>query len=151
MSILKHRPEAIELSDWEKLTENGASVWAVGSRTISGASKPDSDFDFLVLTSRPIPDAIQNLDYELEVGDKHYEPSDGAFNSWRKGRINLIATYDRRFARNFLIANSVAQELGIKDRKDRVTLFQAIRYSKSPRPVFPLLSQMSDTGDEIPF
>ena len=125
---LTQKPEVIEAPDWEMLQANSVLIWPVGSRTIEGAHKPDSDYDFLVLSAGPIPDVYEKLGFQLESGDKHYEPSSGAFNSWRKGSVNLVATYSPSFSEKFLKANTLAKSLRLTNRGDRVTLFKALLY-----------------------
>lgn len=150
---LKERPDAIPENAWELLVANNAKIWSVGSQTIEGASTPDSDHDFLVFTWSPIPHVYSSIGCDLEWGSEHYEPSNGKFNSWRSNDVNFIATYDTHFCRNFLIANSVAQKLGLKSRDDRVALFQAVLYRNAPvalpDPLF--VKTYADLDAEIPF
>ena len=126
------KPDAITEADWKVLWGSRCKIWAVGSRTIDGAAKPDSDYDFLALSRGPIPDAIEDMGYKLLKGDAHYEPNEGGFNSWRKVEVNLIVTQSQEFAEAFLRATAVAQKLALTDRDDRVTLLQAILYHVNP-------------------
>ena len=112
-------------------------LWAVGSRTIEGAWTDESDYDFLVY--RPERSMLDRRHgnppapgFVLDDAGKHYEPSEGVFNSWRKGRINLIMSRDWDFCRKFLHANLVAQSEKITCRDDRVKLFRHILYGEEP-------------------
>jgi len=150
---LKERPEIIDLPIWELLIAEHAKVWPVGSRTIEGAFKPESDHDFLVFSASPAPHVFDQAGFTLETGGNHYEPSEGYFNSWRKGAVNFVATYRPSFCENFLKANTIAQALKLKDREDRVTLFKALLYNdfpvKIPDPSVKWAWTPSD--DDIPF
>lgn len=151
------RPSVIPLEDFDAILKAGGTVWPVGSRTIADAWKSCSDHDFLVYTRQPIPHVFAEIGCELQVGDVHYEPSEGAFNSWRKNEVNYIATYWKPFVKEFLIANAVAQKLGLTDRKDRVTLFQAILYQNPTghEEDFKKMDELRfgyvDVDDGIPF
>ena len=131
-SEVQSRPNIMSEADYDHLRHIGAHFWAVGSRTIAGAGKLNSDYDFLVLTRTRMPEEYGNIGYKTHDEDSHYDPSEGQFNSWRKGLTNLIATDDVEFCRRFLLANSIAQSLRLLDRADRVTLFQAILYHNRP-------------------
>ena len=121
---------------WGLLGAGVKGLWAVGSRTIEGAWTDESDYDFLVYC----PDTPQALrhgippapGFVLDDGGKHYEPSEGVFNSWRKERINLIMSRDWDFCRKFLHANLAAQSEKITCRDDRVKLFRYILYGEKP-------------------
>ena len=120
---------------WALLGAGVYGLWAVGSRTIEGAWTDESDYDFLVY--RPDTSLARHLSIPLAPGfvlddeGKHYEPSEGVFNSWRKGRINLIMSRDWDFCRKFLHANLVAQSEKITCRDGRVKLFSHFLYGES--------------------
>ena len=142
--------------DIHQLRNCGHQIWLVGSRTIEGAYRDDSDHDFLVFSQEPIPDKIEDLGFKLENGGAHYEPSEGYFNSWRKGNINVIATHDQVFATNFLKANKIAQILNLTDRADRVKLFQFLLYGNTPDgtdpiKVLPFKRANNYQREELPF
>ena len=111
-------------------------LWAVGSRTIEGAWSDKSDYDFLAyLPQRKLFYSRHGLPpapgFVLDDEGKHYEPSEGVFNSWRKGRTNLIVSRDWDFCRKFLHANLAAQSEKITCRDDRVKLFRHFLYGES--------------------
>lgn len=124
--------ENMDVECYDAITKEGGYIWPVGSRTICGAATPDSDYDFLVFSHKPIPNVFDGLGFKLDDKDAHYEPSEGKFNSWRRNHINLIATRNQNFARRFIIANETAKHLSLLRRADRVVLFQAILYGVSP-------------------
>lgn len=103
-------------------------VKQVGSTVTCDPPVQGTDVDFLVLTEHPSPSLLAAKGYELDKGSDHYEPSQGKFNSWRKGRINLIVTYDEQFYNEFLRATLVAKSLNLLDKRDRIKLFQALLY-----------------------
>lgn len=110
----------------------GCQFWEVGSRTIEGAWTPQSDYDVLVLSPENICADIDALGFRLESGGAHYDPSQGDFNSWRRGDVNVILTYDTSFAARFRKANSLCRFLRLKERGDRVAVFQSILYGNFP-------------------
>lgn len=107
------------------------AAWPVGSQTIPRAAKPDSDHDYLVLVEEIEPGNLSEAGFKLDSDDTHYDPTQGQFNSWRQGKVNLIVTRHRWFARKFLEANELAKRFKLIDRDDRVALFQAILYGNS--------------------
>lgn len=129
--LLESTTDVLPAEDFEAIQAAGGFMWLVGSRSIRRAATPDSDWDFLVISRQRLPELFDNeLGYKLDTGASHYDPSEGQFNSWRKGQVNLVATDDMLFAKRFLAANAAAQRLGLKRRIDRVTLFEAVLYSR---------------------
>jgi len=95
---------------------------------------PVTDVDFLML----VPDRsdvtgtkLHDLGYVLDDGNVHYDPSEGEFNSWRRGKLNLILTDCEEFYESFMLASRVAKKLNLLNKKDRIDLFQAILYGNS--------------------
>jgi hypothetical protein len=120
-------------ADSKALKKDGCVIQIVGSRTIDGAAQDDSDFDFLVHKSRGEGvSVLPELGYDLELGNEHYEPADGKFNSWRKGKVNIIYTNCDQFYQAFQKANALCKALKLLNRDDRVTVFQAILYNNYP-------------------
>ncbi|MBN04493.1 hypothetical protein [Ponticaulis sp.] len=129
--LLEPPTDELETKAFDAIKNAGGFMWLVGSRSIRHAATPDSDYDFLVITRQRIPEVINGeLGFELDSGGAHYDPSEGQFNSWRKDRVNLIATDDQRFAKRFLAANEAAKRIGLLRREDRVTLFEAVLYGR---------------------
>lgn len=118
------------LTDDEMQHFSVCKIFPVGSRTIFQGFKDDSDWDFLVYHGAAMPDVMAKIGFKLDRGGVHYEPSQGKFNSWRKGEVNIILTHDRCFAELFLWANNTAVRMGLKDRCQRVKLFKAILYNE---------------------
>lgn len=114
--------------DLIKLQELGCEIYCVGSRTIQQGFTDESDYDFLVFKAKPLPEVMEDLGYNLEKGSAHYEPSEGQFNSWRKGSVNIILTKDNLFKLKFLLANNTAKALRLVKREERVRLFQKVLY-----------------------
>lgn len=123
-------PKIIPAEHYKAIKNAGGYLWPVGSRTIDGAARDDSDYDFLVLSKDRIPDVFDELGYDLLSGGTHYDPSEGRFNSWRLGFVNFIATDEIEFVKRFLVANEAAKRMSLKSRNDRVTLFQAVLYCR---------------------
>ena len=115
---------------------DGCTFHAVGSRTIYGAARDDSDYDLLVISKDPIPHLFDKMGFEIDARE-HYEPSKGGFNSWRRNELNVILTYSRHFGSAFRNANALCVCLGLTSRDDRVAVFQAILYGNYPNQQLP--------------
>ena len=104
----------------------------VGSRRTVSPPPTNTDDDTLVLVHTDfVQQAIEDLlskGFKLDNPDSHYKPEDGLFKSWRKGNLNLIVTSDVGFHARFLTATHVAKKLNLKDKPERIMLFQAILY-----------------------
>lgn len=120
--------------DWAVLQPHINFARPVGSRTIEGGWSENSDYDFLILSNKPIPSLLEDIGFNIDSHSKHYEPSEGHFNSWRRGNINLIVSYSADFANFFTAANNAARALKLTCRDDRVTLFQAVLYGRITTP-----------------
>lgn len=108
------------------------SIHAVGSRATCNPAPTGTDEDWLVYApGKMMEKAIGFLSsdgWKLDNPNEHYRPEQGAFNSWRKGEINLIVTGDHGFRRRFLAASEVAKQLNLMEKAQRVLLFQAVLY-----------------------
>ena len=124
---ISEAPEAMPQAHYDAIAKKGF-MCPVGSQTIPGAAHDKSDHDFLVLTKDRIPEVFSELGYDLLSGGRHYEPSEGKFNSWIKDGVNFVATDEEYFAKKFLAANAVAQRLSLIKKADRIALFQAVLY-----------------------
>lgn len=102
----------------------------VGSTVTCDPAPENTDIDYLILVKERDAGAVSALGFDLDCGGSHYEPSEGEFNSWRKENINLIVTDSRWFFNQFALATHVAKKLNLLNKADRITLFQAILYSR---------------------
>lgn len=113
---------------FKDLRECCQRIEPVGSRITCDPIPPDSDEDFLVLTSQLM--AI------LHVFDSHGFDQDGSridggdFKSYSRGDLNIITTTDDVFFQNFMAASSVAKRLNLLDKADRIALFRAVLYAE---------------------
>lgn len=105
----------------------------VGS-TVTVADKnltKSSDRDILILV-----DKINDLKYQLTADnwdlESYIDPSpvdpNTSFVSFRKAKVNIIATESTEFFSKFLVATEIAKLLNLVDKTDRVKLFQYILY-----------------------
>lgn len=98
----------------------------VGSRATCDPAPENTDIDYLVLVKkRTCP-----VGWELDTGGVHYEPSEGEFNSWRKGNVNLIVTDSYFFYDKFVVATKLAKRFNLLDKRDRIALFQGVLYGR---------------------
>ena len=113
--------------------DRGVCVAAVGSRVTCDPAPVDTDQDFLVLVSQHFfrsggASALEGAGFKLDNPSQHYLPECSAFNSWRRGHVNLIVTASYDFHRRFLAATQIAKRLNLMHKPDRVALFQAVLY-----------------------
>jgi len=95
----------------------------VGSRVTCNPAPTDTDEDFLVYDKFFLQtSALRISGFALES----YGHLDSKFKSYRKGNTNVILTTNKEFYTEFLFATSVAKKLNLLEKKDRVTLFEAI-------------------------
>lgn len=106
----------------------------VGSRVTCDPAPTDTDIDVLVRVKIRRPDAVAALGFDLDSSGKHYEPSEGQFNSWRRGNLNLIVTDDREFYDRFALATHLAKAFNLLEKRDRIALFQAVLYRRTWLP-----------------
>ena len=136
--IFTNRQAALRISSLTEGLVGLPCIDAVGSRTIMGAARPDSDYDILVSGSpdwtAEFMERLQSEGFKLD-GSGHYEPSEGQFNSWRKADTNIVLTYRREFAERFRVANRICQRFCIAKRERRVQVFQAVLYDRWPSRV----------------
>lgn len=130
---------------------NSTEMETVGSRTIPGAAKPDSDHDILIYSNqyrnrwgtKKVVAKLFELGFKPDANGKQVKDAygqtrtlpgygTGVFDSFRKGDINLIITGNKEFYNKFLTANKLAIAMGLTDRTQRVTLFKYILYGEMP-------------------
>jgi len=102
----------------------------VGSRITCNPAPTDTDEDVLLLT-----DDLETLIGDcIEVGftrDGSLKPSyPEGFVSLRNGSMNFIITDDEEFYKKFMLATHVCKSLNLMEKKNRITVFQAILYGK---------------------
>ncbi len=62
------------------------------------------------------------------AGPSNSSGNSSPFESYTKGSINLIVTWDKKFHHRFLAATTVCKRLNLLDKADRIVLFQAVLY-----------------------
>ena len=131
------------------MLELGAKDWMrVGSTITCDPPVTGTDIDVLVLVKERDASTLGKLGFDLENGGAHYEPSEGDFNSWRRGDLNLIVTDSLGFYNAFFLATKVAKTLNLLRKEDRVTLFQAVLYRRHHAPQAARnASEATPTGD----
>lgn len=110
-------------------------VTHVGSRVTCNPIPTDTDDDYLVLVK---PENWIAFDEQMHsagwaIGGSDPEDSDAAngsynFHSYTKDHLNVIATRDAVFYQRFIAATSVAKQLNLLSKDDRIMLFQAVLY-----------------------
>ena len=120
--------------DCGKLLSLTYKAYEVGSRVTCNPPVLDSDSDWLVLVTdwQACVDAAVSEGFEVSgsvSADQMTKPNEvQKFWSLRRGILNLIVTDCPEFAKKFLAATSVAKRLNLKNKADRIALFQAVLY-----------------------
>lgn len=109
----------------------------VGSRVTCNPAPVDTDQDILVLV---VDEGAHEFVHEMECAGFSVELGEGyaadalnsgehdRFQSYRCDDTNLIVTVDPDFYRKFVAATSVAKQLNLLEKSDRIALFQAVLY-----------------------
>lgn len=110
----------------------------VGSRVTCNPPVMDTDEDYLVLwpedavATGAIVDQLKDdgwsLDGSFIADESDYRAESHKFQSYSRGRINLITTRSRQFFARFMAASSVAKRLNLLSKADRIMVFQAVLY-----------------------
>ena len=106
------------------LQEKRVSFFLTGSQAIVPDLAYDSDTDFAVLDPE---DALDLSDWEDESINRDEYSSDD-FTSYRKGRINLIVMTRKDMFFRWKVATAAARQMELKNRDERVKLFQGVLY-----------------------
>ena len=99
--------------------------YPTGSRYICNPPPTNTDKDTVILVNGYYDWQKLLLNEGWEDGETDYE-NVGDFQSYRKGEENYIVTEDEEFYKNFVKATEGARALNLMDKKDRITLFQAV-------------------------
>ncbi len=112
-----------------------AVITPCGSRVTCNPPPTDTDEDYLVLvprderTAAAIVSHLCNEGWDWD-GSEHYQSAIDGFMSWKRGAVNLIITSNQHFWERHGLATAVCAKLNLMNKRDRITLFQAILYDK---------------------
>jgi hypothetical protein len=127
-------PPTLDLSNFNPFEGNVIEMEYVGSRVTCNPAPTDTDEDILILTDNLV--TLQKACWkdgfdgsELYVTEGLEGTYKGDFYSMRKGDINLIITEDKDFYERFTLASYVCKQLNVLEKKDRITVFQALLYN----------------------
>ena len=114
-------------------TNNVLEMEYVGSRVTCNPAPTDTDEDILVLVESASRFVATCKDNGYEGGEVYFNKEGSTtseFYSLRKEDTNLIVTEKKDFFEKFMLASHVCKSLNVLLKKDRITVFQAILYSK---------------------
>ena len=116
----------------ESILEQCVEWHEVGSRVTCDPPPTDTDRDILcfVENRERFVDSVKADEFVLcgYVSNERSAIESPKFTSLRRGEDNLIVSDDRDFVDKFLLATAIAKKKNIKEKEDRVTLFQWILY-----------------------
>lgn len=117
-----------DANDWEHLVLMHSPT---GSRFICDPAPTDTDEDYICFQPR-YEDKIDDFHaagFSSEGHPEFYtENNRGNFRSLRRGDLNLIVTDDHDFYELFRSATALAKRLNLRDKSDRIALFQLALY-----------------------
>lgn len=123
--------------DIEQIKAASIRFEAVGSQvTCKPPPPPPSDFDYLVQID---PSKFVEFENSLYAGGFTLDGSmvlreglelddPDAFQSYKRERINVIATCSPEFFNRFMIATALAKRFNLMLKRDRIALFQGVLY-----------------------
>ena len=89
----------------------------------------NTDIDFVIYTEEKYNlhvHLVNTEDFKSTSPDEGYGENYRPITTYRKGNFNLIVTDDSSFFDKFKIATEVAKKLNLKEKEQRVALFQYI-------------------------
>lgn len=143
IDFTRKAPKGAPMDVWEKLSSQVSEMNAVGSRVTCNPAPTDTDEDWLILSSADLKQPLTELGFTQEGSPEFYTGrSDGSFQSWRRGNINIVTTPDYHFYQKFMTATYLAKRFNLLRKVDRIALFQAVLYgvrteNLEPEPYVP--------------
>jgi hypothetical protein len=139
-------------SEIDALLRNSfAQTYPTGSRFICEPAPTTTDEDYLVVLQKadyiePLRTALDAAGFEWDVGEGYEEGTeDQKFWSYRRDDLNLLITADHEFARRHKLATQVCKALNLLEKKDRITVFQALLYDRLADTVTVILPDLTET------
>lgn len=122
-----------QATPWYFLGEMGvhcSQAHFVGSRVTCNPPPTNTDIDILVRVESLAMFTRELLGVGYAGGGSFDESKRGSldFASFKKGEVNIIATDSDEFIKRFLSASHFAKRFNIMEKKDRISLFQAVLY-----------------------
>lgn len=100
-----------------------------GSRVVCDPPVEDTDLDVVLYMHNATPEhtdhVLRNLGFRSY---NDYEPTeDNPFQIYRREHVNVIVVYSHTHFMAFDYATDVAAHLNVRDKEDRITLFNLIK------------------------
>ena len=140
-----------------RIIMEGGSVVPVGSRCIKYAFHKDSDWDFLVSPVAGTEWELTKNSFEKGgseiTGAKKSDFSSMKYTDNTTGQtVNFIVSNTQDFYDNFIAAQTICECSSVKDKQDRVAVFDFIngnRYIKDEK--FAYIVEHGKSNNEAPF
>lgn len=117
------------VADIIAITGAGAA-FPTGSRVICDPAPIDTDEDWVALVGADPCARMAEAGFKQDGSPEFYTGNDnGGFRSWRKGDLNIITTESKEFFYLFETATLLAKRFNLRQKSDRIALFQAVLYS----------------------
>lgn len=99
-----------------------------GSNYVCDPPVTNTDKDVVILSKPGYESALEAEGWSSSMSDIEYD-TQGDFVSWKKGDLNYIVTTHPLFYKKFVYATMIAKLLNLKQKSERIKLFQAVLYN----------------------
>lgn len=129
----------LEHQTLKDLLSIGCQYAKTGSREICNPSPKDADKDYVVCTFDlicfgKVHEYMRGCGFEIDGEDEEFQEYDEMieqFVSYRKENLNMIVTNSSPYFRKFKAATKIAKMLNLRDKRQRIALFQSILYGRN--------------------
>lgn len=108
-------------------------IYQTGSSIICDPPVLNTDIDYVIYTDNfdELDKFLLKNEFKTSCKDKEeYDLNVDGMNCYRRDNINLIVVNDYDFYIKWVNATKLAKKLNLKDKKDRITLFQFVLYGE---------------------
>lgn len=115
------------------------AVRLTGSRYICDPPPDDTDEDYLILCPasedmEALTEALQAKGFDWDHGAEYEGGEENTFNSYRRGKLNLLLTADTDFAKRHQVASDICKALNLLKKPHRIMVFQGVLYGNHYNP-----------------
>lgn len=105
-----------------------AKIHPAGSRYVCSPPVYGTDIDFLIYSEAFIGNMLIENNYVMTSLKEYAHIIDKSkFSCWRRGKVNLIVTWDRAFAEAFQTGTHISKSFNVKHKRQRVVIHGTLR------------------------
>ena len=108
------------------------AFYPTGSNYICNPPVTDTDVDYLILAKHKKALAYTLMENKFTINpiDYYEQGKEVLFESWRRGNINLLVMTDIDHFNKWVEATILAKKLNLLDKKQRVDLFNYVKFGE---------------------